>query len=684
MGHIAVKGRFEKIIESYIFEHSFNMFILIGKKNQNDFDVLYANSLAIQYFSEDVNQSAPCFFGDFWKPIKRKIRKLPVESTTTTEVKVVKNNESMLYELDLQHRIDEFGYELICIGLRERMDLVEVRENLSMLENKYTSVINHNLDPILTIDKKLKIVHANRAVHEVFGYRFKELSNRSILNLVGDNEVEDFQLFFLRALGGESIEMEGSTLFHKGGDLLPTYLKAIPVIIDEVVEEIHMIVRDTSVHQANDEKLHYLSYHDQLTGLWNRRAMNEHFEEDANYALKNNERLSIIHVGIDRFKLINESLGQNGGDEILKMIAERLKMICPASARLYRNSSDEFIVSMKNHAVLKTENFSQKILNDFGKPFYYNHQEYFISASIGISVYPEDGRTLETLLRKSEQALTYVKDRGRAHYRFYRVEMNSVFPDEVLMESHLRRAIELDELAVHYQPQVDLKTGHIGSFEALLRWNNRKFGFVSPAHFIPIAEESGLIHGIGDWVLDQVCSQLKEWQDKGFKPVRIAVNISPNQFRMEDFVDKMKKKIIRYGIIPSSLEVEITESALTNMDETVAILNELKKIGIFISVDDFGTGYSSLSYLKQYPIDIIKIDRSFIKDIETDPKNEAIAKTIINLAHNLGMEVIAEGVEKDLQASILLGANCQKAQGFLYSKAIPVEELVERYFVYSM
>ncbi|MEK5040888.1 sensor domain-containing protein [Sporosarcina sp. FSL K6-3457] len=684
MGHIAVKGLFEKIIESYIFEHSFNMFIIIGKNNQNDFDVLYANSLAIQCFSEEINQSASCFFGDFWKPINRKLRKLPSNSTYKTEVNVIKNKERILYEIDLQHRTVDSGNEFVCIGLRERMDIFADRESLTMLEHKYTSVIDHNLDPIITINKKLKIINANRAVHEVFGYRFKELSDRSILNLIGDDEAEDFQLFFLQALSGESIEMEGSTLFHKGGCLLPTYLKAIPVVIDGVVEEIHMIFRDTSVHQANDEKLQFLSYHDQLTGLWNRRAMNEHFDEDATSALKNKERLSVIHVGIDRFKLINESLGQNGGDEILKMVAERLKMICPASARLYRNSSDEFIISMKNHSVSKTENFSQKILNDFGKPFYYNHQEYFISASIGISVYPEDGKTLEALLRKSEQALTYVKDRGRAHYRFYGVEMNSVFPDEVLMESHLRRAIELDELAIHYQPQVDLKTGHIGSFEALLRWNNRKFGFVSPAHFIPIAEESGLIHGIGDWVLDQVCSQLKEWQNKGFKPVRIAVNISPKQFRMENFVDKLKKKIIRYGIIPCSLEVEITESALTNRDETLAILNELKKIGIFISVDDFGTGYSSLSYLKQYPIDIIKIDRSFIKDIETDPKNEAIAKTIINLAHNLGMEVIAEGVEKDLQASILLGANCQKAQGFLYSKAIPVEELVERYFVYSV
>ncbi len=681
MGNIEINDRFEKVIESYIFEHSFSMLIIISKNDQDDCNVLYANSLALSYFSKEVHQSAACFFGDLWRPIELEMRNLHIDSTYTTEIH---STSDVLFELDIHHRTDEDGQKFTFIELRERVDTAAERKMLTELQHKYSSVIDNNLDPIITIDKKFRIIHANQAVHTVFGYCFEELSNRSILNLIGKDKKEKYKLFLSSAFSGESIEMEDSSFFHKKGRLMPTYLKAIPVFVDEDIIEIHIIVRDTSVYQENTDKLLFLSHHDQLTGLWNRRAMKEHFEEDSSYALKSNERLSLIHVGLDRFKLINESLGRNGGDEFLKTVAERLKIICPASARLYRNGNDEFIVSLQNHSVSKSEEFARKLLNDFGKPFYHNHQEYFITASIGISVYPEDGNTLEELLRKSEQALVFVKDRGRAHYRFYQEEMNSSFPDEALMELHLRRAIELDELAIHYQPQVDLKTGHISSFEALLRWNNRKFGYVSPANFIPIAEESGLIHGIGDWVLDKVCSQLKEWQDKQFKPVRIAVNISPKQFKMENFVDKVKEKILCYGIIPSSLEVEITESALTNINETLATLNELKRIGIFISVDDFGTGYSSLSYLKQYPIDIIKIDRSFITDIETDVRNEAIAKTIINLAHNLGMEVIAEGVEKDLQASILLAANCQKAQGFLYSKAVPVEEIVEKYFSYSM
>lgn len=432
----------------------------------------------------------------------------------------------------------------------------------------------------------------------------------------------------------------------------------------------------------SNEQLVYLSHHDSLTGLWNRRVMKEHFAEDTMQAMKTGEKLAFIHLGLDRFKLINESIGRNGADGILIMVAERLKIVCPASSRIYRNGSDEFIITLLHHSSAQIEKVAQHILDDFGRPYYYQRQEYFLSTSIGIAVVPQDGEKLEEVLQNSEQALFFVKERGRGHYRFFRKEMNSSFPDEALMESHLRRAIEFNELSIYYQPQVDLKTGKINSFEALLRWNNRKFGFVSPSQFIPILEESGLIHKMGDWVLEQVCMQLQQWQRKQFLPVRIAVNISPKQFKLEGFAKVIKEKITRFGINPCSLEVEITESALTDMAETLATLNELKEIGVFISVDDFGTGYSSLSYLRQYPIDIIKIDRSFIKDIDQDSKNEAIAKTIINLAHNLGMAVIAEGVEKENQARWLLEAECQKAQGFLYCEPVPATVIEAKFSQY--
>lgn len=559
-------------------------------------------------------------------------------------------------------------------------ELMMERKKRIEFEQKYMSVIDHNLDPIITLNRKGRIMYANTAVHKAFGYRLKELTGRSFIDLIGEEKVGNFKSFLSRSFSGESIEMEGITFFHKRGRFLTAYVKTIPVSVRGEIQEIHLILRDTSFHHKNNERLLFLSYHDQLTGLWNRRALKEHFEADAEYAFRSEEKLSLIHLDLDRFNTINDSVGRNGADEILKKIAERLKMICPKSGKLYRIGGDEYIILLKDHSIEKTETLTQKILSDFTKPFYFHHQEYFISTSIGISVYPEDGIVLEELLLKGEQAVRFVKERGRSHYRFYREEMNTSFTDAALMEAHLRRAIEFNELELHYQPQVNLKTGEIDSFEALLRWNNRKFGFVSPAQFIPMAEESGLIHSIGDWVLEVVCAQLKEWQDKQFRPVRIAVNISPKQFQTGAFAEKAKQIIEKHGIHPSSFEVEITETALVNMKDTLSTLQKLKKTGVTISVDDFGTGYSSLSYLKQYPIDIIKIDRSFIKDIELDEKNEAIAKTIISLAHNLGMQVIAEGVEKDLQAKILKEADCHKAQGFLFSKAVPASEIVKKYF----
>ena len=679
MGNIEMKKNYELTVEKFVDEHPNTMCILIEKIDGGDFEVVYSNEIAIDYFSGKEPMSAQCFFGDFWLKIYRQMRNLNSHSNYTSEIKFTVNDEQQLFELILQQHIENRS-EIIYIELRERLDIANERKLRNELQDKYMSVIDHNLDPIISIDREWKIVHANPAVYTALSYRAKELSGRSIMNFIADKNIDQLQRFITRAFSGQSIELDEVSFSRKNGKYIKVYLKAVPVTIEGEITEIHLIIRDITMHQENNEKLLFLSYHDQLTGLWNRRVMKEHFVEDSLNALKSDESLSVIHMGLDRFKLINESIGHSGADGILIMVADRLKVICPKFGRLYRNGGDEFVIILQNHSIAKTEKLAQRILNEFGKPFYFNHQEYFVSASIGISVYPKDGNTLEKLVRKSEQALSYVKERGRSHYRFYQKEMNSVVPDEALMESHLRRAIELDELEVYYQPQVDLRTGNISSFEALLRWNNRKFGFVSPGRFIPIAEESGLIHSIGDWVLNQVCKQLKDWQDKRFRPVRIAVNISPKQFRQESFAKKVKEKIMWYGIVPSSLEVEITESALTSMNETLATLNDLKEIGVYISVDDFGTGYSSLSYLKQYPIDIIKIDRSFVQDIESDEKNKAIAKTIINLAHNLGMEVVAEGVEKDLQANILLEANCQKAQGFLYSRAVPVGEIMEKYF----
>ena len=326
-------------------------------------------------------------------------------------------------------------------------------------------------------------------------------------------------------------------------------------------------------------------------------------------------------------------------------------------------------------------NFAQKVLARFTESFYFNSQEYYITPSIGISIFPNDGKDAEALIKNADEALYSVKEKGKAHYQFYRADMNSSGVNIIALEAHLRKAIERDELELYYQPQIHLFTNEIASFEALLRWDNSELGFISPAEFIPLAEDTGLIIPIGNWVIDQACSQIKDWSERTGKPIRVAVNISPKQFSQPDLVRIIKHAIDQYQIPPSLLEIEITEGAMQDTKETIPILKRLKELGITISVDDFGTGYSSLSYLKEFPIDILKIDQSFVRDIMYNEKDAAIIKSIIHLGRSLGMEVIAEGVEEQNQVDFLIGVNCEKAQGFFFARPIKAEEAEDRFIL---
>ncbi|RHW39817.1 bifunctional diguanylate cyclase/phosphodiesterase [Lysinibacillus yapensis] len=423
------------------------------------------------------------------------------------------------------------------------------------------------------------------------------------------------------------------------------------------------------------------SFKNENTGLLNKKALNTRWSE--HYQSYNDLRqISLLLLDLDRFKKYNESLGKQRADRMVKLISQRFYSVQDDSCEVFHYSGDEFVFLVRSHLREEVELVVQRIYDQLKEPFLIDDQEYFVTCSIGISTLSsETGRDLETLLQQAEQALFYVKKHGRAHFRFYREEMSHTFQNEVLMEAHLKRAIEFNELSIHLQPQIDFDTYEIDSFEALIRWNNPKFGFVPPSQFIPLAESSGLIIQIGDWILEEVCRYQKEWKDKGYRAVRIAVNISPKQFKQDHFAEKVKQIISKYKIEPKYIELEITESSMVNVEETEKILKSLKELGVFVSVDDFGTGYSSLSYLKKYPIDIIKIDQSFIADLNKDEKNEAIVKAIIALSRNLKMDVIAEGVEERDQETFLKLHQCKKGQGYLYNRPLPVEEIVETYFI---
>lgn len=434
-----------------------------------------------------------------------------------------------------------------------------------------------------------------------------------------------------------------------------------------------IVLRSIAAHEQ-------IAYEDELTGLLNRRALQEGWE--LMMEEKKELHTALLIVNLDRFKKFNESLGKPMADGMLAVISSWFKGLRSNQCEVFRYNGDEFVFTYHYQEREEVERLAAHILQLLKRPIVVEQQDYYVTASIGIAIsIAEQIPQLDTMLHHADQALFYVKNHGRNHYSFYQKEMNQVFPNEALLEAHLRRAIELEELSIHFQPQIDLQSKRSNSFEALIRWHNRKFGFVSPGQFIPLAESSGLIIEIGDWVLEKVGEYMKEWREKGYRPVRIAVNISPKQFRQADFVSKIEQLIKRYGLDPALLELEITESSMTNVEETTLALQKLKKIGVYVSVDDFGTGYSSLSYLKTYPIDIIKIDQSFIADIEKDKKNEAIIEAIISLSHSLGLEVIAEGVEREDQEKFLSSLQCKKVQGYLYDKPLPVEKIISQYLM---
>ncbi|QFF98295.1 phosphodiesterase [Psychrobacillus glaciei] len=663
-----------------IHQNSLTFTLLIEKNEKSEFSIKYANTAAASFFTNTFQSPQHFFSEKVWNELF-----LLINTFVDEERKVVHNFpitfQDSLYIFDISIvSLQDVASNVFGLTMINKTENEKEKIALTKIKEKYYSLVDNNTDPVLLIDEDGIIRYSNMAALKILGYDMEKLLNYPVEQFIEANSLRNFKIMLKQTLSGYATEMQNCLFQQDNGHYLHLHLKAIPIKNEDHINELHLVIRDTTINSEEKDKLYYLAYHDQLTGLWNRRALKEHLRENLNKVAEGlTNEIAILRIDLDRFKLINESLGYTYGDELLKKIADRLILFLDKSSNLYRQSGDEFVYILKGKSREETSLFAESILKELSKPIFLDYQEYFVTASIGISMYPYDGKKMDELLIKADQALYVAKDRGRAHYRYYQQQMNLSFPNEALMESHLRRAIEKEELSIHFQPQVDLVTDEINSFEALLRWNNRKFGYVTPMQFIPLAEESGMIMQIGDWVLEEVCIQLKYWQEKGHRPVRIAVNISPKQFKQENFAMKILEKINKYQISPCSLEVEITESAMTDMQDTFAMLKELKDIGVIISIDDFGTGYSSLSYLKKYPIDIIKIDQSFIKDIESDEKNAAIATMIIRLAHSLGMEVIAEGVEKDKQVDILKAANCQKAQGYFFSRPIPIADINEAY-----
>ncbi len=433
---------------------------------------------------------------------------------------------------------------------------------------------------------------------------------------------------------------------------------------------------DTTLHRQAEERIKYLAYNDTLTSLPNRLMFIERLDEVIKSDSSSYSMTAILFVGLDNFKRVNDTLGHAGGDQLLKGVVERFKSVLNERYHLARTGGDEFAVLIpwiKN--IEEAASVAKIIFDSLRKSFPIVGREIFMNCSIGISVFPSDGDSAELLFKKADMALHVAKERGKNNNQFYTATMEKSASGRLELENNLRRALEREEFRLLYQPQLDLRTGEISGAEALVRWEHPTLGLVSPLSFIPVAEETGLIVPIGEWVLSTACMQNKQWQRLGFPPLKIAVNLSARQFQQADLINVIARILAKTGVNSTNLELELTESIIMqNVERTVQTLRALHAMGLKLSIDDFGTGYSSLSYLKRFPLSTLKIDRSFVHDITTDPDAAAIAKAIISMAHSLKLEVIAEGVETEPQLTFLRSQNCDKMQGFLFSRPIPAPD----------
>ncbi|MCK4587563.1 MAG: EAL domain-containing protein [Gammaproteobacteria bacterium] len=434
----------------------------------------------------------------------------------------------------------------------------------------------------------------------------------------------------------------------------------------------------TSMKQSQ-EKVDFLAYHDPLTRLPNRLLLNDRLKHSLQRAEREKTQVAVLFIDLDNFKNINDSLGHPTGDFLLQEVGERIKSLVRVDDTVARLGGDEFIVVMEEIGDAQDSTLlAKKLVSAFNQPFTAKGRELYLTLSIGISIYPSDGADSETLIRNADSAMYRAKAEGRNDYQFYTSALTTAAFERLTLENALRRALENDEFILHYQPQYSLDTGKLTGLEALIRWQHPDMGVIAPDKFIPLAEESGIIVAIGEWVLRTACNQMKSFLDSGYLVERISINISGVQFQRESIVDTIVGVLEETNLDPKSLELEITESVIMQeTNKTVKILNEIRQQGITIAVDDFGTGYSSLSYLKRLPVNKLKVDRSFVRDIPRDLNDEAITRAVIALGQALNLKVIAEGVETEEQQIFLKSLGCNEAQGNLYSRPLPVEELAE-------
>ena len=520
-------------------------------------------------------------------------------------------------------------------------------------------------------------IYASPAYETISGRRLSELKSEPQSWLKAIHEEDRERVKSARKerapLGTYDIEYR---LIHADGKPRWVRDRAFPVRnVQGEIYRIAGIAEDITERKLSEEQLANLAHYDSLTGLPNRVLFNDRLRQAVAQARRNHWIVGVLFLDLDRFKLVNDTLGHASGDLLLKQVADRLSACLRPTDTVGRLSGDEFAVILSELAEAQNAGYvAQKILDALVAPFDLEGSEVFVTASIGITIYPSDSERIDTLIRDADAAMYSAKAAGRNNYQYYTAAMNARALEKLQLETGIRRALERNELLLHYQPKVDIASGNVCGLEALLRWQSPEHGLVSPAQFIPLLEETGLIVPVGEWVTRAACAQLQAWRKAGVPLMPVAINLSARQLRQQGYAKVLEQAMKDFDIKPELIRVEITESSLMeNPEEAIIVLQSLKALGIRLDADDFGTGYSSLSYLKRFPLDALKIDRSFVRDITNDEDDAVIAQTVITLAHSLGLKVVAEGVETEAQLEFLSAHHCDEAQGYLFAKPLDMD-----------
>jgi diguanylate cyclase (GGDEF)-like protein/PAS domain S-box-containing protein len=565
----------------------------------------------------------------------------------------------------------------VYVIIKEITEKKKLLEQIEINEQRYKSLFDYNNDAVFSFDLLGNFTSVNKAVEHISGYQPAELITKPFIEYIHPEDIKNALEAFEASTQGKSQTLNCQIL-HKEGKTIFCNITSAPIIVNKEIVGVYGIAKDITKQKKAEEMIERMAYHDYLTGLPNRNMLEECLSKEFQVAEAKNQKAAILFIDLDRFKNINDSLGHSMGDLLLKEISQRLQAALNEKDHVFRQGGDEFIVVLQNADRDVASKVTRRILDVIATPIHINNYEIFTSPSIGISLFPDDGNSVETLIKHADFAMYQAKHAGKNTYKFYSDNRNG-HVNPLVLEMELHRALERNELVLHYQPKVNLKTGRIIGIEALLRWNHPKWGKVDPIDFIPIAEDTGLIIPIGEWVLQTACTQMKKWNDNHTSMLTISVNLSTKQFSQTNLVTTVARILQESGLDPTCLELEITENMTADIDKTTSTLVELKRLGVRVSIDDFGTGFSSLNYLSQFPVDTLKISEAFVREVTNNPSNEAIVKTIISMAHSLQVNVVAEGIQTKEQLVFLQQHLCDEGQGFFFCRPLSVLELERNY-----